>query len=236
MKRNHIWGRKTWLACVCAAALIAVVFVSGVLDKQKTWADMPYLMMRFDGGMSRDTAQGGAYGVMNEGPGLTLPAGTYRLKWHIEADGDNRIELVSRNGAVCVPGEIALSADEPAGEAQFTLKEAAQGVELRVVFESGTHIRVADMRLYSPVYTDHAWTFALLALGACALYLLHARGWLTPCRRGKLILLGLAVLIASGPAFKDTIGIGHDTTFHLVRLCNLADGLKSGFPVRAGGL
>jgi len=44
------------------------------------------------------------------------------------------------------------------------------------------------------------------------------------------------VLIASGPALKDTVGIGHDTTFHLVRLCNLADGLAAGqFPVRAGG-
>ena len=50
-----------------------------------------------------------------------------------------------------------------------------------------------------------------------------------------MILLGLAVLIASAPALKDTVGIGHDTTFHLVRLCNLADGLKMGFPVRAGG-
>ena len=74
MKEKNTRAALTVLLC---AALIAVVFVSGVLDKQKTWADMPYLMMRFDGGMSRDTAQGGAYGVMNEGPGLTLPAGTY---------------------------------------------------------------------------------------------------------------------------------------------------------------
>ena len=216
-------------------ALIAVIFAAGILDKQKTWADMPYLTMRFDGGMSRDLAQGDAYGVMNEGPGLTLPEGRYRLKWLIESDGDNHIEIVSKNGVCVLPGRIELTADRPAYETYFELEEAAQGVDIRVVFENGTWIRVADMRLYSPVYTDHAWTFALLMLAACALFGLYLRGWLTPVRRGKLILMGLAVLIASGPALKDTIGIGHDTTFHLVRLCNLADGLKNGFPVRIGG-
>lgn len=56
------------------------------------------------------------------------------------------------------------------------------------------------------------------------------------CAKGKLILIGLAALIASGPALKDTICIGHDTTFHLVRLCNLADALAHGqLPARIGG-
>lgn len=221
---------------LAAALLIAAVFCTGALDRQKTWADMPYTLMRFEQGLSRDTLSGGEYGAMNAGPGLTLPAGEYHLKWQIESDGDNRLLITAQNGAAAVPGEIVLPAGEMVGETVFVLPEAAQGVDMQVMFEGGTRIDVQDIRLYSPMYADHAFTFALTAIALCALYLLHLRGWLTPMRRGKLILMGLAVLIACGPALKDTIGVGHDTKFHLVRLCNLADGLKSGqFPVRAGG-
>ena len=231
MKRIREWG--VWLI---ALLLIAVVFVTGVLDRQKVWEDMPYLLMRFEEGLQRDTQAGGAYGAMNDGPGLDLPAGTYRLKWAISGDGDNRLVITTQNGAQTVPGEIPLPAGETAGEAVFTLENAAQGVDIVVMFEKGTHIDVADMRLYSPQYRDHAFTFAMAALLLCALHTALWRGCLTPARRGKLILIGLAVLIASGPALKDTVCIGHDTTFHLVRLCNLADGLAAGqFPVRIGG-
>ena len=232
-KRKGAAIAAVWVICALA---VAAVFATGVLDRQKVWKDMPYLLMRFDGGLQRDVQAGGAYGAMNDGPGLDLPAGTYRLKWAIEGDGNNRLVITTQNGVQAVPGEIPLPAGETAGEAVFTLDNAAQGVDIVVMFEDGTRIDVADMRLYSPLYRDHAFTFALIAIVLCALYTALRRGWLTPARRGKLILIGLAVLIASGPALKDTVCIGHDTTFHLVRLCNLADGLAAGqLPVRIGG-
>jgi len=232
-EKKRIGSGALLLICL---ALIAVIFASGILNKQKAWTDLPYGLMRFEGGLSRNTAAGDVHGVMNVGPGLTLPAGTYRLKWFMEMDGANCIEIVSDNGAAAMPGEIALMPENAWGEASFTLDTEAQNVEFRVIFEGGTTINVIDMSLYSPMYADHGFTFGFLMLAAALLYALHARGWLTPARRGKLILLGFAVLIASGPALKDTVGIGHDTTFHLVRLCNLADGLAAGqFPVRAGG-
>ena len=216
-----------------AAILLAAAFC--MPGKQKVWTDLPYSLMHFEDGLSRNMESGDAYGVMNAGPGLTLPAGTYRLKWAIEADGNNRMEITTGNGVQAVPGEIALRADNLFDEAEFTLKDAAEDVEIRVVFEDGTRIDVIDISLYSPMYADHRFTVLFVLLAALLVYALHARGWLTPARRGRMILLGLAVLIASAPALKDTVGIGHDTTFHLVRLCNLADGLKMGFPVRAGG-
>ena len=55
MKRIREWG--VWLI---ALLLIAVVFVTGVLDRQKVWEDMPYLLMRFEEGLQRDTQAGGA--------------------------------------------------------------------------------------------------------------------------------------------------------------------------------
>ena len=158
MKRIREWG--VWLI---ALLLIAAVFATGVLDRQKVWEDMPYLLMRFDGGLQRDTQAGGAYGAMNDGPGLDLPAGTYRLKWAISGDGDNRLVITTQNGASAVPGEIPLPAGETAGEAVFTLKNAAQGVDIVVMFEEGTRIDVTDMRLYSPQYRDHAFTFATVS-------------------------------------------------------------------------
>ena len=235
MKREKSGAGLPVMWAVCAV-LTALVFLTGVLDRRQTWTDMPYQLMRFDEGLQRDTQAGGAYGAMNDGPGLDLPAGTYRLKWAISGDGDNRLVITTQNGASAVPGEIPLPAGETAGEAAFTLENAAQGVDILVMFESGTRIDVTDMRLYGPEYRDHAFTFALAALALCVLVTLCRRGYLTPERRGRLILVGLAVLLASGPALKDTICIGHDTTFHLVRLCNLADGLKTGrLPVRIGG-
>lgn len=227
-------GKRIAVVWLIAAVLAVMLCVTGLPGKQKVWTDLPYGLMHFDS-LRRDVAAGDAYGVMNGGPGLTLPAGEYCVKWVIEADGDNRLRIETTNGVLAEPSEIALKAGETWGEASFVLREAASDVQICVVFEGGTKIDVIDMTLYSPMYTDHALTSGFLLLATALLYMLHVYGWLTPMRRGKLILLGLAVLIASGPAFKDTIGIGHDTTFHLVRLCNLADGLKNGFPVRAGG-
>ncbi|MBQ7887218.1 MAG: hypothetical protein IJ313_10040 [Clostridia bacterium] len=230
MRGNRWRLAGLWLLC---AALIAAVWITGVLDRQMTWTDMPYLMMRFEDGLNRENTE---YGVMNEGPGLDLPAGEYRVKWMIEGDGDNRLLITTQNGVKAEPAEIALPAGQVQGDAVFTLPAAAQGVDIRVSYDGGTFIRVQDMRLYSPMYRDHAFTFAGVLFAACLLFALQRRGVLTPMRRGRLILIGMAVLIASGPAFKDTVCIGHDTTFHLVRLCNLADSLAHGqLPARIGG-
>lgn len=230
-KKFRIWGALT----LCLL-LVALVFLTGVLDRQKTWTEMVWSGLTFENGTSRNLAGGDSYGAVNGGPGFTLPEGRYRLKWMIEADGDNRIEIICANGARILPAEIPTSRDLVADEYVFEICEAAENVQLRVHFESGTRINVLDMRLYSPMYRDHAFTFAFLLLGAWALYALHTCGYLTAKRRGTLLLLAFSVLVVSAPALKDTIGVGHDTTFHLVRLCNLADGLRHGqFPVRLGG-
>ena len=225
--------KKTFAALALCAVLIVMVLVSGILDRQKVWEDMPYQHMRFGGGLS---LEGAPCGVMNDGPGLNLPAGAYRVKWTVEGDGDNRLLITAQNGVKAEPSEILLPAGQMKGEAMFVLPAAAQGVDLQISYDSGSYISVADMRLYSPMYRDHAFTFALLALALCLLYVLQIQGVLTPARRGRMILIAMAVLIASGPAFKDTVCMGHDSTFHLVRLSNLADGLAHGqLPVRLGG-
>ena len=50
------------------------------------------------------------------------------------------------------------------------------------------------------------------------------------------LFIGLAVLLSCSMSLKSTFNYGHDGAYHLARLQNLADGLKSGqFPVRMGG-
>ena len=228
--------KKALVSLALCAALIVVVFVSGVLDRQKTWTEMVWNGLFFTTDSSLDLNEGDDYGIVNGGPKLTLPPGEYRLKWMIEADGINSIEITTDNGVRAVPGRISTSPDLVTDEHVFTLEEVAENVQMRVHFESGTRISVIDMRLYSPMYKDHAITFAFLALALWLLYMLDLQKYLTAKRKGMLLLGGFAVLIASAPALKDTICLGHDSVFHLVRLCNLADGLAHGqLPVRIGG-
>ena len=229
-------GKKQWAALALCALMIALAFATGILDRQKTWAEMVWSGLTLKDGASRSLEAGDAYGEVNGGPGFTLPAGAYRLKWMIEGDGENRIEITSGNGAQILPSKIAVNPERVTDECTFEILEAAEDVQIRVSFASGTRMNLLDMRLYCPMYSDHAFTLAALLLGAWLLYALHASGCLTGERKGTLLLLAFSVLIVSAPALKDTIGIGHDTEFHLMRLCNLADGLKNGqFPVRAGG-
>ena len=134
--------RKSFSALALCVALIVLIVVSGVLDRQKTWVDMPYTLLSFENGRMLSTERGDDYGVMNAGPGLDLPAGEYRLKWIIAADGDNVIRITSENGAKITPVRLQLSAEKPALEAYFTIEEAAQGVGFEVSFEDGTRIDV----------------------------------------------------------------------------------------------
>ncbi|MDO5378122.1 MAG: hypothetical protein Q4G52_07300, partial [Clostridia bacterium] len=223
--------------CLLCVLLIVFVFATGVLDQEQTWARMQQqkLEMR-DGKTAFSTEAGDEYGVLNAGPYLSLAAGEYRLKWDIMADGDNEIVLSAGNGVTVDPAVIPITAQEEMGEATFTLEAAVSNFEIQIRFLSGTRIELVDVRLYTPVFTDRAWLFAFLLLSLLALWLLARHGLLTPERRGRLALLGLAVLVVSGPALKSEIVVGHDTAFHLARICNLADALASGqFPARMGG-
>ena len=235
MKRNA--ALKTWLPVALAALLAVAVFATGVLDRQKTWGEMVYLNLSFPQGASLASRDGAGYGVMNDGPGFFLPPGTYRLKWNIQSGAEgNRILLSAGNGARITPAEIPVSPEQATQEAEFTVLEQADDFQIQVSFEAGEAIDVVDFRLYSPWYRDFAFTFAFAMLALCALWLAHRRGALTPERCGRLLIVGFAVLLASAPSLKDNLTLVYDTGFHMARLQNLADALRSGqLPARAGG-
>ena len=96
-------------------------------------------------------------------------------------------------------------------------------------------MRLDDLRLYSPTYTDGAWTAALVLLGAWLLAVIWRR---IGDREGRcaLAMLAFAVIFSSLPMLKDGVVMSADTQFHGARLMNLADALAAGqVPARLGG-
>jgi len=229
-KGHGLGGGALLLVCL---ALIAVIFATGILNKQKTWPDVP-LDYR-DGKMSFSTDAGDAYGTVASGPYYDLPEGTYRLKWQMEGDGENAIVVTCSNGVEITPSEIRTTAGEWQEEAFFEIKGPAHNVSFNVEFREGTKLDVYNFRLYSPEYTDNAFTAAALLLGAWLLFVFRERLKEKEAREA-LVILGAAVVFASLPFLREDALMAWDVQYHTLRTMNLADGLMSGqFPVRCGG-
>ena len=223
------------LAC---AALIALVFATGVLGKQKTWGYMEYLNLSFKQGtplLSLD--EGAEYGIQNSGPGFNLARGTYRFKYWVDTDGTGELLFKAGNSAAIEPSSIVLGPGQTASETiELKLLDDVSDLQILVRFDTGTYMNVFEVRLYGQTYTDNAFSLAFLLAGACLLFLLWQHGVLTPQGCGRLVLIGAAVLVVSAPVLKENYSAGHDYKYHMARIVNLADGLRSGqFPVRAGG-
>ena len=75
--------KKTMALLLCCAVMYILLCLSGLLDKQKIWQGVPVDYPQQKQALS--LAEGDAYGIMTAGPYYELPAGTYRLKWQIEA-------------------------------------------------------------------------------------------------------------------------------------------------------
>ena len=226
-----------WLPIVATLLFCVLAILSGRLQKQEAIGNVVSEQMTFPNGTDVSLSAGGAYGMVeSEGPGLTLPAGKYRIHWVAENDGDALLHVLCDNGTAIEPSTFVLPAGEGEGDIELTLPESCENVQFKFEFAAGEVLRVGDLRLYLPAYADDEWTLAFFALALSVLWVLYATGRMKPDDACILLAIGIAVLIASGPALKETLNIGHDTEWHLARIENLASGLREGqFPVRLGG-
>ncbi|MBR1407484.1 MAG: hypothetical protein IJ573_01125 [Clostridia bacterium] len=225
-------NRRVFFALGIWALLTFLLFSTGVVNRQKVWANP---QLSWEAGESY-SAESSAYGVKSSGPYLDLAAGTYRLKWQIDGDGANEIRLTSSNDARIVPDVLTVKPGEWEGEAVFELLDPAHSFSIGVTFASGTKMKYYSLRLYSPEYTDYAFLLSGLLLGAIVLYTLYCHGRLSRERIALLALLVVAVLLASAPSLQDDTNKGWDVQFHAARVANLADALRTGqFPARVGG-
>ena len=230
---------KLYGPVLLAALLCLLVFATGALKKPQIMENITSDYMVFQKTNAHYAlADGDEYGVIPMGRRgwLHLSAGEYRLRWTVTCDGDNLLRLTNTNGATITPSEFVIPANAGDGEFTFTIEEDSEDVKLEFEFASGTYMDIYQVKLYTPDYQDDAFTLLFFAIGASILWLAIGMGKLTRENAGPVIFIALAVLIGSAPALKSTFVIGHDGTYHMARLLNLADGLKNGqFPVRMGG-
>lgn len=230
---------KLYGPVLLAALLCALVFATGALKKPKIFENITTDYMAFQKKLPRySLADGDEYGVIPMGRRgwMHLPAGEYRLRWAITCDGDNILRLTNTNDATITPSEFTIPAGAGDGELHFTVEEDCEDFKIEFEFAAGTYMDIYQVKLYTPEYQDDAFTLLFFAVGASILWLMIGTGRLTRENMAPVLFIALAVLIGSAPALKTTFVIGHDGTYHMARLLNLADGLKNGqFPVRMGG-
>lgn len=230
---------KLYGPVLLAALLCALVFATGALKKPKIFENITTDYMAFQKKLPRYAlADGDEYGVIPMGRRgwMHLPAGEYRLRWAISCDGDNILRLTNTNDATITPSEFTIPAGAGDGELHFTVEEDCEDFKIEFEFAAGTYMDIYQVKLYTPEYQDDAFTLLFFAVGASILWLMIGTGRLTRENMAPVLFIALAVLIGSAPALKTTFVIGHDGTYHMARLLNLADGLKNGqFPVRMGG-
>ena len=104
-------------------ALIAVIFATGVLNKQKVWPDLQ--LDYHEDRTSFHLDAGDAHGTVASGPYYDLPEGVYRIKWQMEGDGENAIVVTCSNGVEISPAEIRTIPGEWQGEAEILGEEKA---------------------------------------------------------------------------------------------------------------
>ena len=227
----YLRNRK-WLPVIALVLMVAVLWIGMNGRGQRVWENLQNSRLQFPSGLERS---GDAYGVMNTGPTLSIGGGRYTIRWDIETDADNVIHITSTNNAAISPSEIVISAGQSQGSAQFTSLDEIYDLQIAVDYQAGSYIRVNRIDLVGHRNTDRLFTLTFVLLAAAALFALSAVGWLTPKRRGMLVVLAVAVLIASVPDLRSNLHTGHDSEFHMGRLLNLVHGLRSGqFPVRLG--
>ena len=231
MKKTKGLNLKEAAALLLSMLLILLVFVTGRLDKQKTWGTMEFLNMEF----IKQDKKNPHYGIQNTGPSFNLPAGEYTLKFSVETDGGGCVRLVTTNDAPIEPNEFSFTSGQGEQVVKFRILESAKQMDVQVDFESGTYFKMGETRLYTPFYRDNAFTLTFAVVLFWMLYFRKKRG-MTQEQWFAFLLITAAILFASAPALKEDLTIFHDTRYHSARLRNLADGLASGqFPVRLGG-
>jgi len=223
---------KRWLP-VIALLLAAILLLTCFHGRgQRKWENMQWTRLSFDGGLERS---GLDYGEMNSGPALSVGGGTYTLSWDIETDADNLIHIRTASNSAISPEHIVIHAGQTQGSATFTSLDEMDDLQIVVDYQAGSYLKVNRIDLTGHQRTNGVFGLFFLLLGAAALCVLYASGWLTPKRGGALVIILAAVFLASTPDLRTNLVSGHDAQFHMGRVLNMVSAMRSGqFPVRLG--
>ena len=209
--------------------MLAALWGYEALHGERIWDNLQDAMT-FEYGAA---VEGKPCGVMSAGPGMTLRAGTYRLDYEIDTDGENTMRLAADNTVSIFPDETVIESGQ--GSLTFTVYNETDNFQILIDDQQGTYLRVEKISLTGRACMDMPMTVTLVLLSAIVLCVMRLRGRLNAQAASGLLVLAVAVLIASTPCLKENLNVGDDMPFHLERLGNLTNGLRSGqFPVRLG--
>lgn len=180
-------------------------------------------------------------GLFSEGPGVSLPKGTYRfqLSYMAQTDGSNVAIYTDETGDTPVYTHPLPAAPE-GGEWTFDCHFDQDATNLRIAVDySGNgafSVEQASVRSRGLICTD-VFAIALFFMALTGGYLfLRKRQPETGeflCPANIYLLLTLAALGVSIPVLNDYIMGGGDVPYHLNRIEGIRSGLLSGqFPVR----
>lgn len=220
---------KYWLimGCFLTVLCVLVLWIKGFPAKEGIWTSDSWNMRASESNAEQSVAVG---------PFLNLGPGNYRLQWQIDLEEDSYVEirLLSTNGVAVDPAVIVLTDENAWSEIWFEIPDAVQNFCANVYRISGSEPVVHALRLTSPRYKDHVYSIAFILFGGLMIGWLAAYGVLKK-EWEAIVILATAVVIASTPMFGNALPDGGDIRFHLSRLVNLADGLKTlELPVRIG--
>ncbi|MBQ8618860.1 MAG: hypothetical protein IJ418_15310, partial [Clostridia bacterium] len=223
---------RKWLPVIVLVLAVVLMWAFCHGRGQRAWENIHLSRLVFEEGFERENDH---YGAMNTGPALSVGGGKYTLRWDIETDADNVIRIETTSQSAISPHELVIQAGQPQGSATFTSLDEIYNLQIIVDYQAGSYIRVNRIDLIGHEKTNGLFTLTFVLLGAAALLALRACGWLTPKRGGALVIIGLAVLLASVPDLYRNLSNGHDSAFHMARVLNMVNALRSGqFPVRVG--
>ncbi len=159
-------------------------------------------------------------GQQTYSPHFSYPKGEYDLA----VDGTGAYSIITGDGNVLFEGQ--------SGElVNFVLEKD----ESDIIFCTDSATTISGFRIEKKggFFTDLTFSALFVAvIVAFALWKKNKKGELNDNDFSQIIFVGAAVL-ATFPAFTDTIIFGHDLNFHLYRIEGIKDGLLAGqFPVR----
>ena len=172
------------------------------------------------------------------GPYCELARGTYTIHIDYTASDDQACQIFATQGnnTYLRTGRSTLSKNQTILSYRFALTEDIDNFEVVIKYNGQGFLFIRDITITPDTVGLQRWlTVILLLFFALDLCLLFRRR-VTKNRNLILALCGITLLV-SLPLFMRGIAVGHDLSFHLMRMEGIAAELRRGiFPVRLSSL
>ncbi len=179
--------------------------------------------------------------IFLSGPYIELPAGHYRVGINYRAGSDQSfgpyaVNDVDEKSAYLKSGIALLGKNQTYVSTRFRTTGDLDNFEVRVLYDGKGALSIEGITVSSDPSFLSAWFIGLFLLFLILDLILLSFDFLKAHKRTVLILCGIG-LLSCLPLFMPGFHLGHDTTYHLLRIDGIAEELRNRqFPVRIHSL